>query len=209
MMEKNQKSQKAPLIYAIVGVMTLIVAVAGSTYAYFTATATAQTPIEGETLDIRLGVSIEKVSSTGTKGAGLIPIHDGTNSASQLSAAAKANCVDKNNYTACQIYKITLTNGGTDTTTVNTSIKFDQTTANLKWAAMDSATTVSDKLGQALTTSSNIFENTTLGSSAVTQYVMVYLNNTGEDQTSSDAAKTIHGTVSVTASTGARVEAEF
>ena len=229
-MEEKRKSEKAPLIYAIVGVAVLIVAVAGSTFAFFTASATADTPIQGETLNIDLGVTVRKVSGTGTKGAGLIPIHDGTtvnaetstNYDSQLQSAASAttSCVDKNNYTTCQIYEITLTNGGTDATTVDTTIEFDATVftkvegeadgyyEHLKWAPMTGATQMGTGTFAASTMPGEIFSDVTLGSTPVVQYVMVYVNNTGDDQTSEDFGS-FNGTIKVTAATGAQVQAQF
>jgi len=211
-MEERKKSGKAPLIYAIVGVAVLIVAVAGSTFAFFTASATAETEITGETLDIDLGVTVTPVSATGTKGAGLIPIHDGTNGESQLQAAATANCVDSKNYTACQIYKITLTNGGTDATTVDTTIEFDDATMSnyqhLKWAPMTGAKQMGTGTFSASKTAAKIFSDVNLAGTAIEQYVMVYVNNTGEDQTEEDSG-TFTGTIKVTASTGAQVQATF
>ena len=213
-MEEKRKSEKAPLIYAIVGVAVLIVAVAGSTFAFFTASDAAENAITGETLDIDLGVTVTKVSGNGTKGEGLIPIHDGTTSGStsQLQAAATANCIDKNNYTACQIYKITLTNGGADATTVDTTIEFDSATMSnyqhLKWAPMTGAKQMGTGTFAASTTAAEIFSDVTLAGTAVEQYVMVYVNNTGADQTSQDHG-TFNGTIRVTASTGAQVQASF
>ena len=43
----------------------------------------------------------------------------------------------------------------------------------------------------------------------VTQYFIVYLKNTGGDQTAADSGKDISGTVTVRASTGANIEAKF
>ena len=44
---------------------------------------------------------------------------------------------------------------------------------------------------------------------SVTQYFVVYLQNTGGDQTGADSGKTVSGTVTVRASTGANIEAAF
>ena len=61
-----------------------------------------------------------------------------------------------------------------------------------------------------LPTNSTVSTGKELGAGAtLEQYIMVYLKNTGADQTSTDAGKTISGTVTVTASTGANVQAEF
>lgn len=207
-MEENNKKEKGALLFAIVGVAVLIVAVAGSTFAYFSASATATgTPIAGETLDVALGVTATRVS----KGTGkLIPIYDGSVSGhdSQLSTAASStyDCVDKNGYTVCQIYEITITNTGGDATTVNTSVSLTGTT-NLKWANMTNRTTV----GTTHTLSdTSVATNATLAANGtVKQYIMVYVNNTGGNQTSADGGKDFSGTVTVEASTGAYVQASF
>jgi len=220
-MEEKRKSEKAPLIYAIVGVAVLIVAIAGSTFAYFTASAAAEGAISGETLSIDLGIDVTPISDTGEKGEGLIPIHDGTvdnvetgsKYPSQLQAAATANCVDSQRYTVCQIYEITLTNDGTDEIAVNTSVEFTEETLtkfeNLKWARMTAASTVGTGTFAATTSAANINEApVTLGADEIKQYIMVYVMNTGGNQTSIDSGA-FSGTIRVTASTGANVEAKF
>ena len=82
MLENDKKKISGPLLYAIIGVTVLVVAVAGSAYAFFAASATDTGTIKGDTLDIKLGLKVEKVS-TGT--GNLIPIHDGSNATSQLA----------------------------------------------------------------------------------------------------------------------------
>ena len=74
--ESNQEKRiNKPLIYAIAGVALLVIAVSGSAYAYFTASASSPSnAISGKTLDVQMSVaSVERVS----KGTGdLIPIYD-------------------------------------------------------------------------------------------------------------------------------------
>lgn len=207
-MEESRKKERGALLYAVLGVAVLIAAVAGSTFAYFQASTDATTKIEGETLDVKLGITLSKVSGTGDKGAGLIPIHDGTNATSQLQNAATANCIDKNKYTVCQIYEITLTNAG-DTATVNTTVSFDKTSTNLKWAPMTSKTQMGTGTFAAVSEPGTIASDVSLGSTAVKQYIMIYVNNTGTNQSSVDGGKDFSGKVTVTASTGASVQAEF
>ena len=206
----NNKGVSKQLAFAISGVALLIIAVAGSAYAYFTASATSDGGISGTTLNVKLDKPIVTLFSTKATG-GLIPIYDGTvnGHTSQLSAAATATnqCVDKNGYTVCKVYKISVTNSGTTATTVNTTLNLNNGGAtNLKWARMTSATAVDTTLP----TNSTVSTGKELGAGAtLEQYIMVYLKNTGADQTSTDAGKTISGTVTVTASTGANVQAEF
>lgn len=206
----NNKGVSKQLMFAVAGVALLIIAVAGSAYAYFTASATSDGGISGTTLNVKLDKPIVTLVSTKATG-GLIPIYDGTVTGheSQLSAAASAanQCVDKNGYTVCKVYKITVKNSGTTATTVNTTLNLNNGGAtNLKWARMTSATVVDTTLP----TNSTVSTGKALGAGAtLEQYIMVYLKNTGADQTSTDAGRTISGTVTVTASTGANVQAEF
>ena len=206
----NNKGVSKQLAFAISGVALLIIAVAGSAYAYFTASATSDGGISGTTLNVQLQKPKVELVSTNATG-GLIPIYDGTVTGhdSQLSAAATATnqCVDKNGYTVCKVYKISVKNSGTTATTVNTTLNLNNGGAtNLKWARMTSSTVVDTTLP----TNSTVSTGKALGAGAtLEQYIMVYLKNTGADQTSTDAGRTISGTVTVTASTGANVQAEF
>lgn len=215
--ENNQeKRMNKSLIYAIAGVALLVIAVSGSAYAYFTASASSPSDaISGKTLDIQMSVASVEMVSNG-KGD-LIPIYDGTISGhdSQLSTATNStnDCVDKNGYTVCQIYKVTINNNGTNSTNINTTITLNGTN-DVKWARMIARNTFDTALPTSQTANLNTSDvvlpaksGTTAGTT--TQYFVVYLMNTGDNQTTADGGKTITGTVTVTASTGSRIEATF
>lgn len=214
MTENNNQERflNKPLIYAIAGVALLVIAVSGSAYAYFSASASSNA-ITGKTLDVQLSIaSLRKVS----KGTGdLIPIYDGTvtgHTTNQLTTAISTtnDCVDKNNYTVCQVYELVINNGGTNATTVDTEVTVSGSTG-IKWAKM----TGRNALGDVNLTTGTLANGVTLPAKAnnvngsVTQYFVVYLQNTGGDQAGADSGKTIKGTVTVKASTGANIEAAF
>ncbi|UKI26878.1 MAG: hypothetical protein L6V91_09210 [Bacilli bacterium] len=212
--ENNQeKRMNKPLMYAVAGVALLVIAITGSAYAYFSASATNTNAITGKTLDVQLSIaSLKKVS----KGTGdLIPIYDGTvtgHTTNQLTTAISTtnDCVDKNNYTVCQVYELVINNGGTNATKVDTEVTVNGTTG-IKWAKM----TGRNALGTVNLTTGTLATGVTLPAKAnnvngsVTQYFVVYLQNTGGDQTGADSGKTVSGTVTVRASTGANIEAAF
>lgn len=210
-MIEEKKKVNRPLIYAIIGVALLILAVSGSAYAFFTASATSD-EFTGNTLDVKIDKPVVKlVSNTGTKGAGLIPIYDGSvsgHTTNQLINAVNStyNCVDSNGYTVCKVYSITITNSGTGATTVNTSINLTAADTNITWAKMTGKNTFGSLKG----TDNTLATGTALnGNGTITQYFVVYLKNTGDNQTSTDAGKSFSGTVTVAASTGAQIEATF
>lgn len=218
MTENNNQERflNKPLIYAIAGVALLVIAVSGSAYAYFTAsTSSPSNAISGKTLDVQMSVaSVERVS----KGTGdLIPIYDGTvlGHVEQLSTATNStnDCVDKNGYTVCQIYSVTINNNGTNSTSINTTITLNGI-SDVKWARMTARNTFDTTLPTSQTDNLNttaVVLPAKSGSVAgtVTQYFVVYLMNTGDNQTTADGGKTVTGTVTVTASTGSRIEATF
>ena len=107
----------------------------------------------------------------------------------------------------CHVYKVTLSNEGSTATTVDTSITLNTGgAANVTWAKMTNQTTFGSLKGA----DNSLAKGTALGASGTTDlYFVVYLKNTGSDQTGVDAGKTYTGTVTVTASTGSTLEAQF
>lgn len=206
----NNKGVSKQLTFAISGVALLIIAIAGSAYAYFTASATSDA-FTGSTLDVKLDKPVvTAVTADGAKGAGLIPIYDGTVTGhdSQLSTAVSNTnkCVDKNGYTVCKVYSVSIHNSGSTATTINFSVSLTSTGTNVTWAKMNSATEFGSLKGSDNVLASNVG---LAGGATVTKHFVVYLKNTGDNQTSTDAGKTISGTVTVTASTGANIQATF
>ncbi len=208
---------KKKIIYAIALVILLIVIVVGATYAYFSAIAKSDNDIKGSTLDVSLGLSVKKVSATGSKSDNLIPIYDGSISgyASQLETAAqsKYNCVDKNNYTVCQIYEITISNTGANSISTDITITFNKNNVNnLKWVSMSDANTVVSNGTHTITNNvpDTIASDTMInGKSDNTKlYFMVYVNNTGKDQTEQDK-DSFSGIITVVATSGDKITAEF
>lgn len=210
MIENNNKGVSKQLMFAVAGVALLVIAVAGSAYAYFTASATSDA-FTGSTLDVKLDKPVvTAVTADGAKGAGLIPIYDGTVTGhdSQLSTAVSNTnkCVDKNGYTVCKVYSVSIHNSGSTATTINFSVSLTSTGTNVTWAKMNSATEFGSLKGSDNVLASNVG---LAGGATVTKHFVVYLKNTGDNQTSTDAGKTISGTVTVTASTGSQVQATF
>lgn len=210
-MIEEKKKVNRPLVYAILGVTLLVLAVSGSAYAFFTAQATSD-QFSGNTIDVQIKKPVVTLV-VGDKTKGLIPIYDGsvTGHPEQLTTATKKTpnpCVDKNGYMVCHVYKVTLSNEGSTATTVDTSITLNTGgAANVTWAKMTNQTTFGSLKGA----DNSLAKGTELAANNVTTdlFFVVYLKNTGSDQTGTDAGKTYTGTVTVTASTGSTLEAQF
>lgn len=229
MFEEGQKNNtnKSGLIYAIVGVAVLIVAVAGSAYAYYSATAADKDTVKGTAGGGAAPILVvAKDSATGPRGEMLIPID-----ATSLDTAAKATskCVDKNGYTVCQIYKVTITHQTNVKTSYDISLSIPKVSTMpsicaAKMSNENTVTTISgtdknpvligtdvDKNASGVITPRNISGSICspkdmTNKSTVTCYFMVYIKNDTRAQTDSGA---FTGTVTAVGSNGAEIKAQF
>lgn len=222
MFEEGQKNNtnKNGLIYAIVGVAVLIVAVAGSAYAYYSATAADTSTVKGTagggaapTLTVKKEsnasgnlVPIDKTVETLTKGA---KGWNKTSNAVNTAWNAAQSCTDKNGNTVCQVYSVTVKNNS------NTSVIYDISltalsgakTPNLdavKMASNISVTSVTSIKGvnKGICTTTSVAG----GGTSTACYFMVFITNLNSAQTDSGA---FTGTVTAVGSNGAEVKAQF
>ena len=218
MMEENNR--KGPgVFYAVMGVATLVVAIIGATFAYFSASAAANgVEIKGNTNeDIAgaLSISVAKVN-TAVEGVNpnLVPANiDGTTGT--ITNAVKNNCV-ANGYTGCHLYKIT---ASSKQQLADARIMLDSLTVTAKtktnWAyAIYTGTDVlASKVvstgGLDLTAPVDMHKDviTLAANTPVEYYLIVYLTNVDSAQ-NPDEYGTYTGSVSMNAA-GGQVSATF
>lgn len=215
-MKENKKSKS--LIYAIVGVCALIIAVVGATYAYYQASISNTTAVTGQAGGgAAPEMSVTKVSSTGANGAKLIPI-DETVSMLNSAASAASQCVDKNGYTVCDVYKVEVTNKTDTATAFDISLSIPAVSAMPYLSAITMGTTSNavsaiTRIGTAASDTARAIDgaicttNTVTNAKTTACYFMVYIKNKDAAQTDSS---TYHGTVTAESTIGGgRIQAEF
>ena len=145
----NEKNNGKGIFYGVIGVATLVVAIIGATFAYFTASASNNATITGNMATVKLSLSVDKVTTVDETKGGMIPMSNGMVE-NAVNDAENEVCVDDNGNAVCQIYKITLTNASsagqlvdgyvslkygsgtpTDFTDYVAEAKFDNTTKTL------------------------------------------------------------------------------
>ena len=174
-------------MYMIFGIVILIIAIAGSAYAYYSATASATisgTVAGGANLELK----VEKVT-TGATG-NLIPVDNDTTTLTKAvigegntNKEDSKRCIDKNGLTACQIYKITLTNKSSVSVKIDGGVSLSgDNTPNIECAKMDNINKVSNnnscKGNKTLAKNYNMNAN-----ASVIYYIMVYIKNINSAQT--------------------------
>lgn len=110
-MNENNNNKGRGIFYGVIGVATLVVAIIGATFAYFTAAQNAgNNVITGNMANIGFNLLVEKVVDPGVT-SGMIPMSNTMVEAA--SSKATGTCTDDNGNAVCQIYKITVTNTST------------------------------------------------------------------------------------------------
>lgn len=234
-MEENNNRKGPGIFYAVVGVATLVVAIVGASFAYFSAVGTTSgSTITGTTNDIsgaNLSVSVQKIAYTGVTDATgkLVPADLNAATTAGINQALTAKC-EKNGYTGCHVYRIT---ASTTQTISNANLFLDMAvTANTKtnWKYVvfqgseneaTSITKAAANISKAAVTAEtsddvDIHSNAglTQGTPAV-YYLLVYLENTesaqndGETAGTTSETGTYNGTVTLTAMGGGQVKASF
>ena len=195
-MEENRKG--TGVFYAVVGVATLVVAIIGATFAYFSASATNDTDVTGSTAaGASLAIAISRESATGTE-KNMIPMLSTDLQKGVTGAADKGSCIDANGNTVCQVYKITVTNGSKDIgINVKGTMNLASTGKNMKWQVLTDSTTVNtDATTVAQGTNGVIVANQALTASGTQDfYLVIWLDETNAAQDADDAGKTFTGTV--------------
>lgn len=192
-MENNGRG----IFYGVIGVATLIVAIIGATFAYFSASATNDSDVTGTTASgASLAVAITRVSDTATS-KNMVPMLS-SDLQKGVTGTETKSCVDANGNTVCQVYKITVSNGSADIgLNVKGTMNLTSTAKNMKWQVLTDATTV--KAGAttvAQGTEGVITDNQALtANGSADLYLVVWLDETNAAQDADDAGKNFTGTV--------------
>ena len=226
------------IFYGVIGVATLVVAIIGATFAYFSAAATSgEGDIAGNTLDISgnaLSVEVTKDPMTGATATNksLVPAVM-TATAAGYNAAVEAKCEgltgaqgDTAKYTGCHLYQIKV-HSATAIQSAELKVDIDSTgiagdKGNWKFAIWQSADpTQENKTASTVLATTDfttgtytILNNQQLAANDTYYYLLVYLLNTNNSQNADgttgavDARGSYTGTVSLSAA-GGQVKATF
>ena len=185
-METNGKG----IFYGVIGVATLIVAIIGATFAFFSAQNEDTDTVRGTAASASLALTVEKLTeittstvepeggegeptTTTTTNYGVMVPQLDAHINDAVAGTDGNSCIDANGNVACQVYKITVKNEGTATAKLAGSITLAAEGAgaitNLKWAVKASE---ADEFGEGnyavSTTGANGVEgNDTLGETSL------------------------------------------
>ena len=201
MQEKNRKKEN--IIYMVIGIMTLMVATIGATFAYFTATQSNNATIKGNMATITFDLNVTKKTTVDETKGGLIPMTNSMVEKAVTNASTKGICVDDNGNAVCQIYKITVNNTGTASMFVDGYVTLTGGSGN-STDYVTATTTMRWSQAFCTETSNNLTSCTTAGTSTARQtestgFTWTALGANGESQADTNEIKdTFSGSNGVT-----------
>ena len=174
-MEEDKKKRRNLLLS--IGIMTMIVAILGATYAYFQTTVTAS-GISGNVLDVDMDLDVTLLSTSAT--GDMVPQSDST---INDAVSGSTVCVDSIGNTVCRLYSIELENTSAGAITVYGAITFAGVAnmSNLKWAISSSSNSGFSTYNT--TSNTSLISNLTLTSGGTaTYYLVIWISETGAPQ---------------------------
>ncbi len=200
------------IFYGVIGVATLVVAIIGATFAYFSVTANGATQngVTAQSANVAGTLTITDTLGTATN---MIPVTKANmlTSYGQSGSGNKAKCKGVSQADAtqtfdlCNTYDFTISNSANIAQTVNISLKtVSNNFANLYYCVYGSAGTTTPVVDcKAVPTGSEAITTVNIGAGSSESYtVVLYVNETNGDQTALDSGKNYVGTVEATTDSG-------
>lgn len=149
----EQKNNGKGIFYGVIGVATLIVAIIGATFAFFTASQDDANAITGNAATISFGLSVEKITDIDDTMSGMIPMTNGMVEAAVEQKTNNEICEDDNGNAVCQIYNIKVTNTGSASIFLDGYVNLTggapggttQSPTNMRWAQVFCSETAEGK----------------------------------------------------------------
>lgn len=229
MNEKNNK-EKNKILALIILIVTLTVTTTGATYAFFALSATNPGTITGTSATVGGSLTVARILPGTVTNSSLVSWDDSTKvMVPQLSAnttkrtnalktAIDGGCVDANNNVACQVYRITFLNQGNAEVRINALLSLTSTMNNLRWytikeennaASIPASVTYTYpasftvKYGNAKAITALGASQTLNGNNYRYWDVVLWIEETGDDQYSADGNKNFTGDVTIQATDSA------
>ncbi len=214
-MENNGKG----IFYGVIGVATLIVAIIGATFAFFSASQTNNNTIAGQTLDVATSftLNVEKVTFGGATAPSndLVPADLNGGDTTGINQALDANC-EKDGYTGCHLYRITAQSGqklSAASITIDSLAVTPDSAQNWKYSVFtgseSEATGFLKNDTFAKATNYDMHSGAVVNANTpVVYYLLIYLENTESDQSTTDAGS-YSGSVSFKAAGSGEISASF
>lgn len=207
----NENNNGRGLFYGVIGVATLIVAIIGATFAYFSVNAsiTNNNGISGDT------VNVSETTITGTltretpSTVSMVPLKT-ADLQKGITGEGGQKCIDANGAKVCDIYTLTIKNTSSAPVSLAGNLNITATDmTDLRWALIESATSATGATAKEVSDTVIVANELLAAKTGTKTYHFVIWFNETELNQNTQAGKSYTGTVSFTAANGGQITAQF
>lgn len=208
----NENNNGRGLFYGVIGVATLIVAIIGATFAYFSvdASITNSNDIAGSTVNVSETTITGTLTRVTPSPVSMVPLKTTDLQNGITGADGKGQCIDANGAKVCDIYTLTIKNTSSAPVSLAGNLNITATDmTDLRWSLLESTTSATGATAKEVS-DTVIVANELLaaGTGEKTYHFVIWFNETELNQ-NTQAGKSYSGTVSFTAANGGQITAQF
>lgn len=207
----NENNNGRGLFYGVIGVATLIVAIIGATFAYFSVNAsiTNNNNIAGSTVELSDTTIAGTLTRVTPSTVSMVPLKT-EELQKGITGEGNQKCIDENGAKVCDIYTLTINNTSNAPVSLAGNLNITATDmADLRWSLLESPDSATGATAKAVS-DTVIVANEVLAAKTGTKtyHFVIWFNETDLEQ-NTQAGKSYTGTVSFTAANGGKITAQF
>lgn len=207
----NENNNGRGLFYGVIGVATLIVAIIGATFAYFSVNAsiTNNNGISGDTVNVSETTITGTLTRVTPSPVSMVPLKT-ADLQKGITGENGQQCIDANGAKVCDIYTLTIKNTSSAPVSLAGNLTITATDmTDLRWSLLESTDSAEGATAKGVS-DTVIVANELLAAETgeKTYHFVIWFNETELNQ-NTQAGKSYTGTVSFTAANGGQITAQF
>lgn len=207
----NENNNGRGLFYGVIGVATLIVAIIGATFAYFSVSANIanKNDIAGSTVELSETTITGTLTRVTPSTVSMVPLKT-EELQKGITGEGNQKCIDENGAKVCDIYTLTINNTSNAPVSLAGNLNITATDmADLRWSLLESPDSATGATAKAVS-DTVIVANEVLAAKTGTKtyHFVIWFNETEENQ-NTQAGKSYTGTVAFSAANGGKITAQF
>lgn len=207
----NENNNGRGLFYGVIGVATLIVAIIGATFAYFSVNAsiTNNSDIAGSTVDVSETTITGTLTRVTPSTVSMVPLKT-ADLQKGITGEGGQQCIDANGAKVCDIYTLTINNTSKAPVSLAGKLTITATDmADLRWSLLESTTSATGATAKEVSDTVIVANELLAANGGTKTYHFVIWFNETELEQNTQAGKSYTGTVSFTATNGGKITAQF
>ncbi len=207
----NENNNGRGLFYGVIGVATLIVAIIGATFAYFSVNAsiTNNSDIAGSTVELSDTTIAGTLTRVTPSTVSMVPLK--TEELQEgITGEGGQKCIDANGAKVCDIYTLTINNTSNAPVSLAGNLNITATDmADLRWSLLESPDSATGATAKAVSDTVIVANELLAAKNGTKTYHFVIWFNETELNQNAQAGKSYTGTVTFTAANGGKITAQF